>query len=71
MNEPVSPIVNRYSEFVAAVNDCYAPLVHPDYAIELAAYNQGARPWPPCERCAGPIPDGPFTGRMTCEGCDE
>jgi hypothetical protein len=40
-----------------------------DYAIELAAYNAGERPWPPCERCATAIPNAPFTGAMLCEDC--
>lgn len=64
-----APSRNVYREFRAAVAECYAPLVHPDYAIELAAYNRGERPWPPCERCAGQIPDAPFTGALLCEDC--
>lgn len=61
--------MNAYQEFLAAIDDCYQPLLHRDYAIELAAYNAGERAWPPCERCAGQIVNGPFTGAVLCAEC--
>ena len=60
---------NRYTAFCDAVAECYRPVVHPDYVIELAAYNAGDRPYPPCERCAGPIKDGHLTGATECDEC--